>query len=122
MKNTTFPIVLMALGSLFLLHSLDLVPSMRWLWIVGLLAAGVMVLIADGITKSSIVVGPLLILAGVLQFFSMHSGLAYNIIIPLMMIALGGLLLVARSDAIPEQPKNQQAVDAAPDAGPHEPS
>lgn len=103
MKNSTFPIVLIAVGSLLLLRSLDLIPSARWIWVVGLMVAGVLVLVTDGITKSSVVVGPLLILAGVLQFFRMQTGLAYNIIIPLMLIALGLLLLLARSSAIPEQ-------------------
>ena len=112
MKNTTFPIVLIAVGSLLLLHSLDLIPSMRWLWIVGLIAAGALVLMTDGITKSSVVVGPLLMLAGVLQFFRMHSGLAYNLMIPLMLIALGGLLLVARSSVIPEQRGQRSGADS----------
>ncbi len=103
MKNATFPIVLIALGTFLLLHSLHLVPDIRWLWIIGLMLVGVAVLVTDGITKSSIVVGPLLILMGLLQYFRLEYEMSYRIIIPLMLIALGVLLLIARSGVIPEK-------------------
>ncbi len=103
MKNATFPIILIALGTFLLLHSLHLVPDIRWLWIVGLILAGIVVLVTDGITKSSIVAGPLLILTGVLQYFRLEYDLGYRIIIPILLIALGVLLLIARSGTIPEK-------------------
>lgn len=103
MKNATLPIVLIVLGSLLLLNSLDLIPSMRWLWVMGLIIAGVVVLAADGLTSSSIVVGPLLILAGILQFLRLQYGLTYSLIIPILMISLGILLLLARSGKFPDQ-------------------
>ncbi|TAK92153.1 MAG: hypothetical protein EPO06_02795 [Burkholderiaceae bacterium] len=115
MKNATFPIVLIALGSFLLLHSLGWVPNLRWLWIVGLILAGVVVLVTDGITKSSVVVGPLLILAGALQYFRLTYDMTYHIIIPILLIALGVLLLIARSDWVPEHaPGKSEDRDSTP--------
>ena len=67
-----------------------------------LAGAGVAILALDGITKSSIVAGPLLILAGMLSFFRQYYGLGWRFMVPIMLIAAGIFMLVARSPAIPE--------------------
>jgi hypothetical protein len=102
MKQSALPIILIALGGAWLLNSLNWLPSMHMLWILGLGGAGVGILLLDGITKSSIVAGPLLIIAGFLSFFYEYYELGWRFIIPLMLISAGVLMLVARSSRIPE--------------------
>ncbi|CAN5434594.1 hypothetical protein BH11PSE11_BH11PSE11_22720 [soil metagenome] len=108
MKNATLPIVLIVLGATWLLNSLQWLPDVHWLWIIGLAGSGVGILILDGITKSSIVAGPMLILAGGLSFLYQWYGLGWRYIIPVLLIFAGILMLVARSPAIPESRKFSQ--------------
>jgi len=105
MKDAALPVVLIVLGLTWLLNSLDWLPDIHWLWIIGLAGAGTAILVLDGITKSSVVAGPLLILAGILSFFRQYYGLGWRFIIPVMLIAAGTFMLVARSPSIPESPR-----------------
>lgn len=105
MKDAALPVVLIVLGLTWLLNSLDWLPDIHWLWILGLAGAGTAILMLDGITKSSVVAGPLLILAGLLSFFRQYYGLGWRFIIPVMLIAAGIFMLVARAPSIPESPR-----------------
>lgn len=102
MRDAALPVVLIVLGIAWLLNSLDWLPDVHWLWILGLAGAGIAILLVDGITKSSVVAGPLLILAGLLSFLRQYYGLGWRFIIPVMLIAAGTFMLVARSPSIPE--------------------
>ena len=102
MKDAALPVVLIVLGVAWLLNSLDWLPEVHWLWILGLAGAGIAILALDGITKSSVVCGPLLILAGMLSFCRQYYGLGWGFIVPIMLIAAGIFMLVSRSPAIPE--------------------
>ncbi len=102
MKDATTPILLIALGTVWLLDSLDWLPDVRWLWIIGLAGSGIAILLIDRITKSSVVAGPMLILAGMLSYGRQFHALGWRFIIPVMLIAYGVLMLVARSPSIPE--------------------
>lgn len=102
MKDAALPVILIVLGAAWLLNSLHLLPGVQWLWILGLAGAGVGILLLDGITRSSIVVGPLLILAGVLSYARLYYALEWRFIIPVMLIGAGLCMLIARSPAIPE--------------------
>ncbi|HVL77012.1 MAG TPA: hypothetical protein VM406_13440 [Noviherbaspirillum sp.] len=101
MRHSALPVVLIVLGAVWLLNSLDWLPDAHWLWILGLAGAGVGILLLDGITKSSVVAGPLLILAAVMSFARQYHDLGWRFIFPVMLIAAGLLMLVARSGAIP---------------------
>jgi hypothetical protein len=102
MKDAALPIVLIVLGAAWLLNSLHWLPEVHWIWILGLMGGGFAILILDGITKSSVVAGPLLILAGLLSFFHQYYALGWRFMIPVMLISAGLLMLVARSPSIPE--------------------
>ncbi len=102
MKEAALPIVLIILGAAWLLNSLHWLPDVHWIWIVGMIGAGVAIMVLDGVTKSSVVAGPLLILAGLLSFFHQYYALGWRFMIPVMLIAAGLLMLVARSPSIPE--------------------
>lgn len=102
MKDATLPVVLIVLGAAWLLNSLHWLPEVHWLWILGLAGTGLGILMLDGITKSSVVAGPLLILAGVLSFFRQYHALGWRFIVPIMLISAGVFMLIARSPSIPE--------------------
>jgi len=101
MKDAVFPVILVALGAAWLLNSLDWLPGVHWLWIIGLAGSGIAILLLDGITKSSVVAGPLLILAGGLSFARQYYDLEWRFIFPVMLIAAGVLMLIARLPSIP---------------------
>ena len=111
MKDATTPIILIVIGAAWLLNSLHWLPDVHWLWILGLGGAGIAILVLDGITKSSIVAGPILIVAAFLSFFYQYYGLGWRFIIPIMLISTGCLMLLARSNWIPESrnfPRNAE--------------
>jgi hypothetical protein len=122
MRDATLPIILIVLGAAWLLNSLHWLPDVQWLWILGLSGSGVAILALDGLTKSSVVTGPLLILAGILSFFHQYHELSWRFIIPIMLIAVGVLMLVARSAALPESThfKRRGRFAGPSDAGPAE--
>lgn len=121
MRDAAFPVVLIVLGLTWLLNSLDWLPDVHWIWILGLAGAGIAILVLDGITKSSIVAGPLLILAGILSFLRQYYGLGWRFIIPVMLIAAGTFMLVARSPSIPESRALKRHFEHNPqDRGPHD--
>jgi len=94
----------MVLGVVWLLDSLHWLPSVQWVWILGFAGAGIAILALDGITKSSVIAGPLLVFAGALSFFRQYYGLGWRFIFPIMLITAGALMLIARSPSIPESP------------------
>jgi chromate transport protein ChrA len=102
MKDAALPVIMIVLGLAWLLDSLHWLPNVHWLWILGLAGAGAAIMVLDGITKSSIVAGPLLMLAGLLSFFRQYYGLGWRFIVPILLIAAGSLMLAARSPAIPD--------------------
>lgn len=101
-RHAAFPVLLIVIGSIWLFYSVDWLPDLRCLWILGLTGAGLAVLLLDGITKSSIVSGPLLMLSSLLFYLGEYHALELRIGIPVMLIAAGILQLIARSSAIPE--------------------
>ncbi len=101
MRGAGLPIVLIVLGGGWLLNSLHWLPDVQWLWIFGLAGAGLAILLLDGFTKSSVVSGPLLILAGLMAFLRMYHNLGWRFIIPIMLICWGVTMLIARSPSIP---------------------
>lgn len=102
MRDAAFPIVLIVLGAAWLFKNLGWMPDVHWLWILGLVGSGIAALAVDGITKSSVVAGPLLILAGALYFLHQYYNLGWRFMVPIMLVAAGTMMLVARSPAIPE--------------------
>ena len=101
MRNAGLPIALLLLGLAWLLDSLHWLPDVQWVWIIGLIGAGVAIMLLDGLTKSSVVAGPLLIVAGTLSYFHQFHRLGWRFMIPIMLITAGTALLVARLPAIP---------------------
>lgn len=102
MNSAAMPIFLVVVGLIWLLDSLNWMPAVQWVWIGGLAIAGIAILVLDKITKSSIVAGPLLLLASALSYARYYHNLGWRFIIPTMLLGAGVLMLIARLPTIPE--------------------
>ncbi len=102
MKDATLPIILIAVGGLWLLHNLDWIPDTRWIAAWVLVIAGGAVIFLEGLTKKSVIGGPLMIGLGLLWMLRLKAFIALDIVLPCALILLGALMLIARHPAIPE--------------------
>lgn len=100
-KTLLLPVLLIAVGVGWLLTSLGIAPGIDWIWTLGLAAVGILTLAIGGIDKFTVVVGPFFILASCLSLLRQTERLPLNVEVPILVIAAGILLLVARSPAIP---------------------
>jgi len=103
MRDAVFPIMMITLGVLWLGFSLSWIPDTDWLIVAALFGSGVAILAIEGVTKRSIVSGPVLIGAGIAWMLRMLFGLRWHVLLPVLMILAGVLLLVARLPEIPER-------------------
>jgi len=95
------PVILIALGSGWLLTRLGVVPGIEWAWTLGLAAVGLLAFVVSGFDKVSVVLGPLFIAASILSYLRQGDKLPIDLELPILIVLCGVLLLVARSSAIP---------------------
>ncbi len=103
MKDASIPVTLIAVGLGWLLWELRLFPDVDWIISLGFIAAGIAVMVIDGINKNSVVIGPFLIAIGIAWLVHDRYGTHWRFIIPVMLVLLGALMLVARSEKVPER-------------------
>lgn len=115
MRGIIFPVVLIVIGAGWLLNEINYFPSVSWIVIIGLLVAGVAVLALEGINKSTVVLGPMLIAGAVTTFLRQQFGLTLSIQWPVLLILCGCLMLLARSSWIrPAPPKPWEKIATPP--------
>jgi len=100
-KTLIPPILLIAVGSGWLLTTLEVVPGVDWIWTLGLAGVGVLIFAVAGFDKVTFVVGPFLILASILSVLRQTGRLELDIEVPILVIVAGALMLVARSSLVP---------------------
>jgi hypothetical protein len=88
-------VLIIALGIAWLLNTLDVIPGVDWLWTGGLGVAGILVMAANGINKSTFVIGPFLLVSSVLSILRQTGRLRSNIEMPVLFIIFGMLLLLS---------------------------
>ena len=103
MRDAALPITLIVVGVVWLLWYQGWLPDKDWVIAIGFIAAGVAVLLLDGITRNSVVMGPFLIAIGIAWVIHDRYRTSYALIVPSMLVILGLLMLVARSPSIPER-------------------
>lgn len=101
-RSATFPILLITLGVLWFLHSTELLPNTRSLLALGLACAGLLLLL-DGLNKSTLVATPMLGFAALAVYGLDRFGLPFSVWASCGMVLLGLLLLGARSPSVPER-------------------
>lgn len=102
MRDATLPVVLIAGGLALLGWNYGWIPDWNTLVAIALVVAGAAILALDGITKKSLVAGPVLIAIGIGWYGYFDLGWRSRLIIPLLMIFSGLMMLVARFAPVPE--------------------
>lgn len=95
------PIALIALGVGWLLSVLGVAPDINWLWTIGLAITGVFALLASGIDKVSVVVGPFFMIMSLLSVLRQSGYISLDIEVPILVIVAGVLSLVSRTSGLP---------------------
>ena len=97
------PLALIIIGALWFLRATDILPPSYIILAIALCVAGILVLIFDGINKQSIVAGPLLIYCGIAVYLFYREIMNLSPLIALGMVVSGILMLLARSNLIPDK-------------------
>lgn len=102
-KNASLivPILIITVGSGWLLTVLDVVPEINWVWTLALAVVGVCIFALCGYDKFSFVVGTFFLLASCLSLMRQTDRMPIKIEVPVLVISIGVLMLIARSDAVP---------------------
>lgn len=100
-KTLLLPILLITVGSGWLLTTLNIVPTIDWIWTLGLAVVGLLTFAIGGVDKVTVVTGPFFIVASCLSVLRQTDRLQFNVEVPILVIAAGILMLVARLPSIP---------------------
>ena len=97
-----FSIVTMVLGFGWLLMALEIAPGINWVWTLELATVGILAFVlAGGVDKFSIVVGPFFVVCSVLSLLRQAGSLKEELELPFLVMLIGVLTLVAQSRRIP---------------------
>jgi hypothetical protein len=100
-KTFVAPVLVITVGVAWLLMTLNVIAPVNWVWTLGLAIGGIITLLASGIDRLTIVVGPFLILASFASVLRQTGQLRMEHEVPCLVIALGVLMLIARLLNIP---------------------
>jgi hypothetical protein len=93
--------LLVGLGGGWLLSSLGFIPPVDWAWTLGLAVVAVLAVALSGFDKVSFVVSGFFGLASMCSILRQVGAMTADVEVPLLVLAAGLLLLVARSEGIP---------------------
>ncbi len=100
-KTLSLPIMLIFVGTGWLLTTLGFAPGVDWAWTLGLAAIGILTFIVGGFNKVTFVAGSFFIITTMMSLLRQTGRISLNVEIPILVILAGILLLIARSPAIP---------------------
>lgn len=103
MRNAGLPITLIVVGLVWLAWYFRFFPNLDWVIALALVGGGIAVMVFDGISKSSVVIGPFLIATGVAWGAHEYYRVPWQVLIPCLLVILGGLMLLARNPRIPDR-------------------
>ena len=109
MRNAATPVALIVVGLLGLVWYFGWLPDFDSITSIALVAGGVAILVLDGVTKNSVVLGPTLIAVGIAWWLHDHYRVRWTLLVSVLLIVIGGLMLLARSPRIPEKRGKQSA-------------
>ena len=95
------PVLLIAVGTGWLMATIGVAPHILWVWTLSLGAVGVLTFLVWGVDKVTIVIGPLFLLASILSVLRQTERLTLNVEFPILIIATGVLLLLSHWAAVP---------------------
>jgi hypothetical protein len=94
-------VLLIAVGTGWLLSSLGYAPQIAWLWVLALAGIGVTVFAMSGFDKVSVAVGPFFLAASGLSALRQAGAIAFHVEVPMLVILSGVLLLIASRPWVP---------------------
>lgn len=100
-KTLIIPVLMIAIGTGWLLTAQGIVPDVDWIWTLGLFAIGALSFVVSGFDKFSIVVGPLFLGASLLSVLRQTNRISVDTEVPLLVILGGITLLFARQSDVP---------------------
>lgn len=100
-KAIILPVVIITVGTGWLLTTLKVAPGIDWVWTLSLAIVGFLTFAAGGFDKVTVVIGPLFIIASCLSILRQTGRLHFDVEVPILVITAGILLLIARLPAIP---------------------
>ncbi|MBI1348267.1 hypothetical protein GC163_18490 [bacterium] len=100
-KSLVIPLLLIIVGSGWLLTTLDIVPGIDWVWTLGIAGVGLLTFLVGGFNKATVVVGSFFIIMSLLSVLRQTGRISIDIEIPILVILAGVLLLIIRHPAIP---------------------
>ena len=100
-KTLILPLLIIGIGTGWLLTTLGIVPGINWIWTLGLAVVGILSFAVSGIDKSTVLIGPFFIIASCLSVLRQTGRISLDVEVPILVIVIGILLLLARSKAIP---------------------
>ncbi|WP_145102822.1 hypothetical protein [Gimesia panareensis] len=100
-KTLVIPLLIITIGTGWLLTTLNVVPGLNWIWILGLAIIGLLSFAVSGLDKSSVLIGPFFLIASSLSVLRQSGYITLDVEVPILVIVIGCLLLVARSKSIP---------------------
>lgn len=92
-RAIVIPILLIVLGTGWLLTVRGFMPGVNWVWIAGLGVTGLLVMLVAGFDKITLVVGPFLIVCSVMSILRQSGKLDVETEIPVLTILFGALML-----------------------------
>jgi hypothetical protein len=104
-RRTPFviPVLIIVVGVGWLLTAQGFGPGISWVWTLGLGVIGILTFVVSrGVDKVSVVIGPFFLLASLLSVLRQTQQLSLDTEVPVLVIAIGALLLVAQLPAIPK--------------------
>ena len=100
-KLHLLPVLLVSVGTGWLLTSLGMLPGVNWVWTLGLAVVGFLTVAAGGFDKVTFVTGVFFIATSFLSVLRQTDHISIEVEVPVLVILMGVLLLIARHRAIP---------------------
>lgn len=88
-------LVIIAIGSGWLLNNVGILPAVEWIWTLSLGIAGVLTLAMVGLDRVTAVIGPFLIISSAFSILRQTGRMPTNYEVPLLVIIFGVLWLAA---------------------------
>lgn len=115
MKSASLPVTLIVIGLVWLAWKFGWFPDVDWVIALALIAGGVAILVFDGVTKTSIVIGPFLIGVGIAWALHERYRAGWSVLVPALLVWLGILMLVARHPRFPHKRLRVETTDSLQD-------
>jgi hypothetical protein len=95
-------LLIITVGVGWLLTVKGIAPGINWVWTLGLGMVGILTfIVSGGVDKASVVIGPMFLLSSGLSILRQQEQLSMDTEVPILVIAVGVLLLIAQMRAIP---------------------